>query len=205
MRACSSGALLVVLALSAGCGGQGPSAPSQLTPTTSSPLNIAGTQSLVAAAVNQAAMNTAMTVSPDGRSSTVTIPCADGGSISVTMTFSPTSPGTSGPLTSSSRMEFGNCRNQTVTINGDPAIMMDGTYTFVTTGNTLSSMTALTRMTGGLRFDTAGTAGRARYDCTMTMSMQFSDGTPMQPTVTATGTITWEQPLGTVSVRSCGP
>lgn len=123
----------------------------------------------------------------------------------MSMTFNPTGPAASGTLTSSSRMEFSNCRNQTVTINGDPAIMMDGTYTFASTGDTPSTMTAVTRMTGGLRFDAAGTAGRARYDCTMSMSMQFSDGTPMRPTITATGTITWEQPLGTVSVRSCGP
>lgn len=198
MRACSSGAFLIVLALSAGCGGHGLPAPSQLPPT-----GIANTQSIVAAAVNQATVNTAMTASPGGLSRTITIPCADGGSMS--MTVSPTGPVASGTLTSSSRMEFSDCRNQTVTINGDPAIMMDGTYTFVTTGDTPSSMTAVTRMTGGLRFDSAGTAGRARYDCTMSMSMQFSDGTPMQPTIAATGTITWEQPLGTVSVRSCGP
>ncbi len=110
------------------------------------------------------------------------------------------------PLTTSSRIEFTDCRSQTVTINGDPAVMMDGTYTFATTtGNTPSSMTATTRMTGGLRFDTAGVPGRARYDCTLMMSMQIgSDGTPAQPTITSSGTITWEQPLGTVTVRPCG-
>jgi hypothetical protein len=61
-------------------------------------------------------------------------------------------------------------------------------------------------MTGGLRFDAAaGTSGRARYDCTMMISMQIgSDGTPAQPTITSSGTITWEQPLGTVAVHSCG-
>ena len=95
---------------------------------------------------------------------------------------------------------------QTVTINGDPAILMDGAYTFGHGhGDTPSSVTATTRMTGGLRFDAAGTAGRARYDCTLMMSMQIgTNGTPAPPTITSSGTITWEQPLGTVAVRPCG-
>jgi len=158
--------------------------------------------------VNQAAMNTAITVSRLGPSPVVTVPCADGGSMS--MTFgSPTQPISSGTFTSSSRLEFTDCRTQTVTINGDPFIMMDGTYTFTTgTGNVPSSMTATTRMTGGLRFDAAGMPGRARYDCTMTTSMPIpANGSSTQPvlaTITSSGTITWEQPLGTVSVRPCG-
>jgi hypothetical protein len=95
---------------------------------------------------------------------------------------------------------------QTVTIDGDPAILIDGTYTFSTvTRGVPSSMTATTRMTGGLRFDTSGTPGRARYDCTMTISMQIgSDGIAGQPAFTSSGTITWEQPLGTLAVRPCG-
>jgi hypothetical protein len=93
-----------------------------------------------------------------------------------------------------------------VTINGDPAILMDGAYTFGTaTGNGPSTVTATTRMTGGIRFDALGTPGRARYDCTLTMSMQIaSDGTPGQQIIASTGTITWEQSLGTVVVHSCG-
>lgn len=92
-------------------------------------------------------------------------------------------------------------------MNGDPALLMEGTYTFGTpTGTGASAMTATTRMTGGVRFDNAGVAGRARYDCTMTMSMQIgSDGTPALPVITSSGTMTWEQPLGTVVVHSCGP
>ena len=95
---------------------------------------------------------------------------------------------------------------QTVTINGDPAILMDGVYAFErTAGGALSSMTATTRMTGGVRFDAANGSGRARYDCTMTISMTIgSDGTPGPPAITSSGTMTWEQPLGTVTVRSCG-
>ena len=108
----------------------------------------------------------------------------------------------------SSRHEFTDCRTQTVTINGDPAILMEGTYTFgaaTGTGNVPSSMTSTTRMTGGLRFDAAGVAGRARYDCTMTTSMQIGSNGPLAPpTLTSSGTITWEQPLGTVRVQPCG-
>ena len=88
-------------------------------------------QSIVAATVSQAAMNTAMTVSPDGLSRTITFPCADGGSMSMTFT-STTGAVLSGTFTSSSRIEFTECRTQTVTINGDPAILMDGAYTFGT-------------------------------------------------------------------------
>ena len=60
-------------------------------------------------------------------------------------------------------------------------------------------------MTGGLRFDVAGTTGRARYDCTTTISMQIGGpGTPTQPTITSSGTITWKQPLRTAAVMPCG-
>ena len=205
MRACTSGASLIVLGLLAGCGGQGPSAPSQLTPPTPSGPGTSTTQSIVAAAMSQAVLNTAMTVTVNGPSRTMSFPCADGGLMSMTFD-TPASGFTSGTLTTSSRIEFIDCRNQTVTMNGDPAILIDGTYTFGSgTGTLPSSMTSTTRMTGGLRFDAAGVAGRARYDCTMTMSMQIgSNGTPAQPTVTSTGTITWAQPLGTVAVMPCG-
>ena len=202
MRASLSGAFVIAISLVAGCGGQAPSAPSPLMP--SGP-GASTTQSIVAATVSQAAINTAMTVSPDGLSRTVTFPCADGGSMSITLTSTMGAP-QSGTFTSSSRTEFTECRRQNVTINGDPAMLMDGTYTFGTaTGGTPSSVTSTTRMTGGLRFDAAGTSGRARYDCTMTMSMQISGNGPLtQPTMTSSGTITWEQPLGTVTVRPCG-
>jgi hypothetical protein len=207
MRACTSGACLMVLGLLAGCGGQSPSAPSQSDPPTPSGPGTSTTQSIVAAAMSQAVLNTAMTVSLNGPSRTISFPCANGGSMSMTFD-TPTGIVTSGPLTTSSRIEFTDCRNQTVTINGDPAILMEGTYTFGTatgTGTLPSSMISTTRMTGGLRFDAAGVAGRARYDCTTTMSMQIdSNGTPARPTVTSTGTITWEQPLGTVAAMPCG-
>jgi hypothetical protein len=205
MRACTSGAFLIVLGLLAGCGGQGPSAPSQLKPPTASGPGTSTTQNIVAAAMSQAVLNTTLTVTLNVQSRTMSFPCADGGSMSMTFD-TPSSIATSGPLTTSSRIEFIDCRNQTVTMNGDPAILIDGTYTFGSgTGTLPSSMTSTTHMTGGLRFDAAGVAGRARYDCTTTMSMQMSSTGPVtQPAVTSSGTITWEQPLGTVMVRPCG-
>lgn len=201
MRARSSGAFFICLL--AACGGHGPSTPSTL-PSTQPGSGTSAMQTIVGATVNQAAMNTAMTVSPDGLSRTTTFPCPDGGSMS--MTFSSTGPATSGTFTTSSRMEFNACRSQSVTINGDPALLMDGTSTITTgTGATPSSVSMTTHMTGGLRFDGPGASGRSRYDCTMTMAFQIgSDGKATQPTMTSTGTITWEQPLGTVFVRPCG-
>lgn len=203
MRTCSFGALLIPLALLLGCGGRGPSAPSSIPP--SSGPGISTTQSIVAAVLSKAATNTAATISQNGPSRTITFPCADSGSMSTTVTSAGDI--TSSAFTSSSRIDFTDCRSQNVTINGDPAILMDGTYTFESTASgAVSGMTATTRMTGGVRFDAAGTSGRARYDCTMLLSMRIgSDGTPGQPTITSSGTITWEQPLGTVTVHSCGP
>ena len=91
-------------------------------------------------------------------------------------------------------------------MNGDPALLIDGSYVFLpATGGPPSSMTATTRITGGLRFDAGGTAGRARYDCTLTISMQLgSAGSTAPPSIGSSGTITWEQPLGTLAVQSCG-
>lgn len=191
----------VILGLLAGCGGQSPAAPAAIPSAPGA--GTSGTLGIVAAAVNQATART-ITVSPDGLSRTITFPCADGGSTSVTATSTGTV--TSATFSSSSRIEFTDCRSQTVTINGDPAIVMDGTYTFErSAGGAVSSLTATTRMTGGLRFDAGGTAGRARYDCTLTIAMQIgADGTPGPPSITGSGTITWEQPLGRVSVQSCG-
>jgi hypothetical protein len=205
VRARLSGAFVVALGLTAGCGGQGPSTPSPLAPSTQG-TNVSATQTIIAATISQATVNTAMTVSQDGSSPTVTFPCPDGGSMSLTVTSTPGA-GASGTFTSSSRVEFTGCRSQTVTIDGDPAVMTEGTYTFSgTPGADASTLTSTIRMTGGLRFDAGGVAGRARYDCTVTTSMALNgNGTPTPQTVTSSGTLTWEQPLGTVIVRPCGP
>lgn len=201
MRAGSFGAFLLI-GLLAGCGGQSPSAPSVLTPSTLANPGASTAQSLVASAVNQAAMNTA-TLPPFALSRTTTSSCADGGTMSITFDGGG---GTSGPFTSSSRLEFTDCRNQGVTMNGEPAILLDSTVTLTRpTGTGPTSVSVTSHMSGGVRFDAPGSTGRARYDCTMTLSVQVaSDGTPSQQTFAYSGTMTWEQPLGTVTVRACG-
>jgi hypothetical protein len=188
---------VILAGLAFGCGGSSPSAPSTV-PTGLSP---AAAQGIIGAALTQA---TSMLVSatPDGVSRVIT--CPDGGSLAVSIdAATPADP--SGTVTTSSRIEFSDCRSQTVTINGDPYLAMTGEDVFVRGADgTLSSMTATMRRTGGLRFDGGGTQGRARYDCTDVMTLQFLNGNPSQTTITSTGTISWEQPLGTVTVRPCG-
>ena len=72
-------------------------------------------------------------------------------------------------------------------------------------GGALSSSASTAHMTGGLRIDAPDSSGRSRYDCTMAMSIRLGgEGTRALATVTWSGTITWEMPLGTVTVHSCG-
>jgi hypothetical protein len=202
MRARQVGAPLLVAALAAGCGGNTPSSPS--TPTPSANLSPAATQAIVGATLTQGTTAT-LTTAPDG-SRVMTYPCPGGGSMTITSN-STTPAGPSGAMTNSSRMELSDCQSQSVTVNGDPYITIVGDYSLGRGADgTVSSMTANVHMTGGVRFSAGGTQGRAQYDCTSAMSMQFSsNGTVSQPPiVTSTGTITWEQPLGAMSVRPCG-
>jgi hypothetical protein len=193
---------VMVLGLAIGCSGSSTTAPSTVAP--SAGINPDAVQGIVGATVTQA---TGMLIgaAPGGLSRVMTQPCPAGGSM--TMTFSVTTPtGPSGPLSTSSRTEFSDCRSQTVTINGEPYLTMIGEHTLgpVTDGG--SSISSILRMTGGLRFDAGGMQGRAQYDCTLTVTMQIGgNGTPSPPSITSSGTVTWEQPLGTVTVRPCGP
>lgn len=200
MRAHRFLAPLILAGLAAGCGGSTPSTPSTVTPPTS--VGPAATQGIVAATLTQAA-SAVVTAAPDG-SKVITYPCPSGGSM--TMTINVTTPaGLTGTLTSSTRTDFNDCRSQTVTMTGDPYLMIAGEHVFVRGADgVLSSVTGTIRITGGLRVDDGGTQGRARYDCTQVMSVQIVNGTPSQPSITSSGTITWEQPLGTVTVRPCG-
>ena len=193
--------------LTAGCGGSSPSGPSTVTPPTA--ISPAAAQGIVGATLTEA---TGMLVAatPGGLSNVLTRACPGGGSMTMTFTITTpgntTPPGLPGTVTSSSRMEFSDCRSQTLTINGDPYLTMTGEHTFGPLVDGVSSMTATNRTTGGLRFDAGGTQGRAQYDCTQTMSLQVgSNGTPATHTVISSGTITWEQPIGTVMIRPCGP
>jgi hypothetical protein len=202
MRAHRLLASLILAGLAAGCGGSSPSAPSTLTPPTN--VSPAATQGIVAAALSQAT-SAIVSASPDGLSRVITYNCPGGGSMTMTVNFT-TPVGPAGTMTTSTRTEFNDCRSQTVTMNGDPYLMITGEHVFVRGGDGLTSgVTATIRMTGGLRFDVGGIQGRARYDCTQVMSVQIINGTPSQPSITSSGTITWEQPLGSVAVGPCGP
>jgi len=132
-------------------------------------------------------------------------PCPEGGSIDTTFSAGlPTGPGST--LTMTSKMEFNACKSQGLVIQGDPYLLTSGEYMIgPIVDNLPSSMTTTTRTTGGVRFTGAGTTGRAQYDCTQLMAIQFSSNGPPQISATSSGTITWEQPLGTVTTRPCGP
>src|SRR5262245_35828628 len=193
---------LILAALAAGCGGSSPSAPSTVKPPANA--SVAATQGIVGAVVTQATSGV-ITAAPDGSSRAFTHACPDVGSITTTTNVT-TPPGSSGTMTLSTRTEFSDCRSQTVTINGDPYLTTAGEYVFVRGADgVLSSTTATIRMMGGLRFNAGATQGRARYDCTHVVSFRIVNGTPSQPSISSGGTITWEQPLGTVAVRPCGP
>jgi len=201
MRADRLLAPLVIAGLAVACGGSSPSAPSTVTPPTGS--SPAATQAIIAATVTQAT-NALVSVTPDGLSRAVTFPCPSGGSMTLTVNVT-TPTGPSGTLTTSTRNEFNDCRSQTVTINGDPYLALAGEHVMVRGADGVtSSVTSTVRITGGLRFDDGATQGRVRYDCTQMMSLQIVNGTPSQPSVTSSGTITWEQPLGTVTSHQCG-
>src|SRR5262245_53010791 len=200
MRAQGIGAPLIAAALTAGCGGSSPSAPS----TASPPANIspAVTQGIVGATLTQA---TSALLNPMPVGSSTTITCPGGGSMTVTTNVTLPS-GPAAILTTSTRTEFNDCRSQTVTMNGDPYLTMAGEHVFVRGADGLTTgVTTTLHMTGGVRFDAGGTQGHARYDCTEVMSLQLVNGAPSQPSISSSGTITWEQPLGSVTVRPCGP
>jgi hypothetical protein len=137
---------------------------------------------------------------------TVTLPCPEGGSI--TATYSGTlPPDLNTPIATTSTIAFDDCQTQGVIVRGDPSLLTKGEHTFgPIVGGTLGSANARMQTTGGLRFETNGTHGRAQYDCTMAIAIQFVPAGPPQISVTSTGTIAWEQPLGT-PIRSvaCGP
>ena len=204
MRAHRFIAALTLGGLAAGCGGSSPSAPSTVTPPTG--LSPATTQGIIGATLTQAT-SALVSASSDGLSRVMTYTCPGGGSMTMTMTFNLTPTVPSGTVTSSSRTEFSDCRSESVTIHGDPYLLMTGETLIVRGSDGLtSSMTVTMRMTGGLRFEAGATQGRAQYDCTHVMSFQIGNGAPThQPSITSSGTMTWEQPLGTVTVRPCGP
>ena len=204
MRAPRFIAPLLLAGLAAGCGGSSPSAPSTVTPPTS--VSPATTQGIIGATLTQAT-SVLVSATLDGLSRVITFPCPSGGSVTMTMTLTTVPTGPSRTVTSSSRTEFSDCRSESVTIHGDPYLMMTDETVVVRGADPFTSSTTVTmRMTGGLRFEAGATQGRAQYDCTHVMSFEIGNGAPLhQPSITSSGTMTWEQPLGTVTVRPCGP
>ena len=196
MRQDRLSALLIGLAFLAGCG----CSPSHPSPATS---NIEG---VITTAITQAVSRAAIFAPGSDVPNTVTTPCPEGGSI--TSTYNGTlPPGPSTPVVTTSKTEFNDCKSQNVIIRGDPNLLTTGEHVFGPfVGGTVSSASATLRTTGGLRFETNGTQGRAQFDCTSAITIQYgSIGLP-QVSVTSTGTIAWEQPLGTpIRNVACGP
>ena len=193
-------AALACLGLTAGCGGQSPSSPS------ASGSSSSATQSAVMSAVSQAMSQTALagrTTTVDAN--TITLPCSGGGSMIITLSPLPQVPNE--VFRSSSRLEFRDCRNQNVTMNGDPYLDMSIELSFSTPGGALSgNSTSTLRTTGGVRMNSNGVLGRAQFNCTTTVNITVVNGSTPQVSVSSTGTTTFEQPIGSTPVtRSCGP
>ena|SRR6187402_887251 len=193
-------ALLVGLSLAAGCG-----------KSASSPSPISGTSSLAAESAVRSAMTQAMSQvafvasSTANAPNTFSSPCAGGGSIVMTMNPLPQQQGN--VLRSSSRIEFRDCTNQAVTINGDPYLetSMDLTLATLGAGPSGDSMATM-RTTGGVRINSNGVQGRVQFNCTTTVSISMANGSSPQISASSSGTTTFEQPIGsTPVVRPCGP
>jgi len=192
-------ALLVGLSLVAGCD-KSPSSPSSV----SGPSSLAA-ESAVMSAMGQAMNQVALVGRTTGDSAnTFTSPCPGGGSIVMTMSPLPQQPG--GVFRSSSRVEFRDCKNQTVTINGDPYLdsSMDLSFS-APIGGTIGDSTSTLRTTGGLRIDSNGVQGRVQFNCTTTVSISMANGSSPVVSASSSGTTTFEQPIGsTPVVRPCG-
>jgi hypothetical protein len=192
-------ALLVGLSLAAGCG-----------KSSSSPSSVSGTSSLAAESAVISAMSQAMSqVAFAGRTTgitenTFTSPCAGGGSMVMTMNPLPQQ---GNVFRSSSRIEFRDCTNQTVTINGDPYLETSIDLLFSTpAGGTGGDSVSTMRTTGGVRIISNGVQGRVQFNCTTTVNISMANGSSPQISSSSSGTITFEQPLGsTPVVRPCGP
>ena len=199
MRRGPLSALLLVLGLAAGCGSSPAPGPSVA--------SISATESTITAALAQA-LSQAAVFGPGGTiTNPMVMPCPDGGSITVTHS-GPLPPDFGGKFVTTSKTEFNDCKTQNVIIRGDPWLQIAGEYVFGPPGGgTPSSVSSTMSITGGLRSEANGVHGRAQYNCTMTFAVQYAgNGQPPQITTTATGTITWEQPLGTpVRTSACGP
>jgi len=185
--------IVAASALAACCGGS-PSAPS-------TPLQTSTAQTAVASVLSQATTQLAV-VGGAPSAGIVTLACAGGGSMTITLGGTPPPSGNTFSL--SSRTDFNNCRTDQVTINGDPFLQSASQYVISGSGTSGSAMTTTT-MTGGLRFDSNGVQGRVQFNCTSVITVALTS-TPSPASIAWSGTMTWEQPLGSTPVaKACGP
>jgi hypothetical protein len=140
-----------------------------------------------------------------GTPNSLTAPCSGGGSVVLTM--NPLPQEQNNVFRSSSRIEFRDCRTQTVTINGDPYLDTSIELSYSTpAGGPGGDSTSTMRTTGGLRINSSGVQGRVQFNCTTTVTISMANGAAPQVSVSSSGTTTFEQPLGsTPVVRPCGP
>jgi hypothetical protein len=192
-------ALVVGLSVAAGCG-KSPSSPSSLSGASS-----LASESAVMSAMAQAMSQVALVGRTTGDTpNSFTMPCAGGGSM--VMTLSPLPQPQGSVLRSSSRIEFRDCKNQTVIINGDPYLETSIELSFSTPGSGTGDSVSTLRTTGGLRINNNGVQGRVQFNCTTTVSISMANGSTPRVSVSSSGTTTFEQPLGsTPVVRPCGP
>jgi hypothetical protein len=195
---------LVAIGVAIACG-SAPTTPSTASSTTAS---VASTQTAVLATIGQAVtQSTSTVVAPSGLlASTNTFECPEGGS--VTTTFNVTPPSTpAGAVSLSSRLTFNACQTGSVTLQGDPYIDDSGQYTSVSNSDGSADLSITQQMTGGVSFTSSTVQGRAQYHCATVITMHYTPGATGVPSMTTTssGSITWEQPLGSTPVtRPCG-
>ena len=191
--------VLASVSLSAGCGGS-PSSPSPSAAPAKSSLSA---EFAVTSAMSQAMSQVALAAGTSTDAGNVfQMACAGGGTMVITFSTLPQLQ--QNLYRSSSRIEFHDCRNQTATLNGDPYLDSAAELSFSGLSGTGDSVSTL-QTTGGLRIDSSGVLGRVQINCTTTVSVHSGSGSP-QMSVTSSGTITYEQPLGsTPVVRPCGP
>jgi hypothetical protein len=136
---------------------------------------------------------------------TFTVACAGGGSM--VLTLNPLPPQQTNVFRSSSRIEYHDCKNQAVTINGDPYLESSMEVSFSAPGGgTDSDSISTMKTTGGLRISSDSGQGRVQFNCTTTVSIKTANGTAPQVSMSSSGTITFEQPIGSTPVaRPCGP
>ena len=185
------------MSLVAGCG-QSPSSPSLASGTSTAPVEAAVRAAMVRA-MNQAALGA--TGNPTNG---FTVPCDNGGSM--VMTTDPLSQKPPNVFGATMRIEFIDCTHETVTLNGDPYLSMtiQSSYPmgFGTGGETVLTI----QTTGGVRLASNGVQGRAQFNCSSTATTTAANTPSAQVTMTSTGSVTFEQPLGTTPVvRPCGP